>query len=361
MPKTLEPDGRSRRVDIRNRLRSRSVSSFTAYLGSVALTTAVVLLGTAILLLFKPAKTAGFGVNFGLGANMLMIGPYAELFESAPCLYFIHLTRSLTAFQFGFLGAYVYFIGSLTRAYFTLDLTPQTFVDGSIRMIGASVLALVASFSPGIHGNVNAAAASICTTSAASDHAADAVPATVTPNDAKVGETPEVPIAWNLGLLPIVSFIFGFFPNWALLGLQRMALNIVGAFVKPEEHRALPLSMLAGMSYSHEVRLEREGFDNVENFSVADPAQLALRTGFGYRQLAQWVGEAWLVSHLRDDYPEFVRATGITSRDELKQFFSQWDVARGDAVDQLAKGIQDPATSQRMNMKVAALRTLLSP
>ncbi len=52
----------------------------------------------------------------------------------------------MIAFQFGFLGAYVYFIGSVVRAYFTLDLTSHTFVDGAIRMIVASILALVLSF-----------------------------------------------------------------------------------------------------------------------------------------------------------------------------------------------------------------------
>ena len=39
--------------------------------------------------------------------------------------------------------------------------------------------------------------------------------------------------------------------------------------------RALPLSMLGGMSYAHELRLEREGFDNIENLSNADPVDLA--------------------------------------------------------------------------------------
>ena len=30
---------------------------------------------------------------------------------------------------------------------------------------------------------------------------------------------------WNLGLLPIVSLIIGFFPNWALLALRCMAMH----------------------------------------------------------------------------------------------------------------------------------------
>ena len=122
-------------------------ASFSTYRGSVWLTTTVVLLGVSILLLFKPVFLArGEGVDFSLGANMLTMGPFAELFEKNPDAYYSHLVRNLIAFQFGFLGAYVYFIGSVVRAYFTLDLTSHTFVDGAIRMIVASILALVLSF-----------------------------------------------------------------------------------------------------------------------------------------------------------------------------------------------------------------------
>ena len=50
------------------------------------------------------------------------------------------IITSLVAFQFGFLGAYVYFIGALVRSYFTLDLSPHTYVDSSVRMVVASVM-----------------------------------------------------------------------------------------------------------------------------------------------------------------------------------------------------------------------------
>jgi hypothetical protein len=367
----------ARRGEIRERLESRI--SFNAYLGSVLLTTTVVLLGASIILLFKPVPSAKFsGVDFSLGANVLMMGPFIELFGIDLQAYYIHLTRSLTAFQFGFLGAYMYFIGALARAYFTLDLTPHTFVDGTIRMMGASVLALVISFFPPIHGNVKATPTTVSAAAfpsartadrqvvspdkanppAAKDDKAPGLSVSSGPPGAMVGEQSEGELEWNVSLLPIISFIFGFFPKWALLALQRITLRTV-RFITPDNYRALPLSMLAGMSYAHELRLEREGFDNIENFSTADPVSLAVRTGFGYPQLAQWVSEAWLATHLREDYPEFVRCTGVTSRDELQQFLSNWDVARGDAVEQLAKGMQDSATSQRMMVKLAALGTLL--
>ncbi|MEO8991804.1 MAG: hypothetical protein ABI284_06650, partial [Nitrosospira sp.] len=125
-----------RRGEIRKRMGQRA--SFSTFRGSVWLTTTIVLLGTSILLLFKPISSAGgTGVDFSLGANMLTMGPFAELYERDPDAYYSHLIRNQIAFQFGFLGAYVYFIGSVVRAYFTMDLTSLTFVDGAIRMIVA--------------------------------------------------------------------------------------------------------------------------------------------------------------------------------------------------------------------------------
>jgi hypothetical protein len=361
-----------RRAEMPELLASRM--GFTAYLGSVSLTTIVVLLGASIILLFKPAPSAGpSGVDFSLGANTLMMGPFIELFDSDPRAYYVHLTRSLTAFQFGFLGAYIYFIGTLSRAYFTLDLTPQTFVDGTIRMITASVLALVISFAPWIHGSVDIPGAPASTVAVPRDGRLADGPSPPTtnppktsdrsaPSDAELaasGKQAEAQAEWSVSLLPIVSFIFGFFPKWALRGLRNMtsaAFHHVD--MTPGRHRELPLSMLGGVSYMHEARLEREGFDNIENFSTADPVGLAACTGFTYPQLVQWVGSAWLATHLREDYHSFVQHTGITTRDELERFLAGWEGSLADAVDQLAK---DAPNGQAMKTKLTVLGTLLGP
>jgi hypothetical protein len=124
------------------------------------------------------------------------------------------------------------------------------------------------------------------------------------------------------------------------------------------QYRALPLSLLAGMSYMHEARLEREGFDNIENFSTADPVNLAVSTGFTYPQLVEWISAAWLVTHLREDYSEFVQRTGITTRDELVLFLTRWEGPLANAVDQLT---QDPSSTQTMKVKLTVLGTLLCP
>ena len=79
-------------------------------------------------------------------------------------------------------------------------------------------------------------------------------------------------------LLPILAFFFGLYPKRATLAIERIALKAMRNIVPNDSYRALPLSMLAGMSHAHELRLEREGFDNVENLSNADAVDLAICT-----------------------------------------------------------------------------------
>jgi hypothetical protein len=118
--------------------------------------------------------------------------------------------------------------------------------------------------------------------------------------------------------------------------------------------------MLGGMSYAHELRLEREGFDNIENLSNADPVDLAVRTCFSYTQLKQWIDEAWLVSHLREDYPEFVRRTGISTGEELSCFLSAADSGGVDGVAQLVAALtSDPAAASSWKVRLTALKILL--
>jgi hypothetical protein len=118
--------------------------------------------------------------------------------------------------------------------------------------------------------------------------------------------------------------------------------------------------MLAGMSYAHELRLEREGYDNVENLSNADAVDLAVRTCFTYNQLKQWIDQAWLAIHLREDYPEFVRRTGITSGEELRLFLIESDAAHVDAVAMLTSGLSaDPGANESWKVRLYALKILL--
>lgn len=282
------------------------------YCGSMLTLTIVVLLGTSIILLLKPYSGAGCGVDYSKGANFLLLGPYM-LFgpDAAPNLdYYRHIAVSLTAFQFGFLGAFVYLIGDLVRAYFMLDLTPQIFVASTIRVITGSLLALVTSFVTGYM-----------------------------PGKDDVS-------------LPVISFFFGYFPETALILIQKKVAGWVG--LGETTYQAIPLSRLPGMSYAHETRLIREGYDNVENLATVRPLDLMLRTGFTHRQIRQWIAQAWLYSHLREDYEEFVKQTGITGADELAEFLD-----KGNVGSVTPEGYLSTATADKYTHKIAAMCRLV--
>jgi hypothetical protein len=137
------------------------------------------------------AGLPGLGLDFGRGANLLLLGPYVERYGSGNC----HIVvNSLTAFAFGFLGAYIYSMGQLIRGYFTVDLSPSTFVSSAVRIIAASCAALVAAFGLSIvFGEHQAAAAAGKSVFSAVGNATGFHP------------TKE---KW-VGLLPVIGFFFG--------------------------------------------------------------------------------------------------------------------------------------------------------
>jgi hypothetical protein len=261
--------------------------------------------------------TGGLGVDYGRGANMLLLGPFIEMYRTHPAQYFHQIVISLTAFQFGFLGAYIYFIGYLLRAYFTLDLSRHTFVAGSIRMVTSSILALVLSF---------------------------ALPTLPFFGKGPAAADNEV----FLRYLPLLAFCLGYFPNRALFLLDKWSNAVLG--FQQGKYTGTPLATLAGMSPDHEARLDREGYDNLENLSHARPIDLALRTGFGYRQLRQWIEEAKLRLHLGTDYEEFVDRTGIRTSSELLTCWQNYP----DAIQRLEKILEG-----KIFTKVAIVSPLL--
>jgi hypothetical protein len=267
---------------------------FSAYFGSTITIMISIALGLSIILFLKPAfdtSEPADGVDYSKGANFLLMGPFIEMYITDKKETLHHVIVGLTAFQFGFLGAYIYFISTLVRSYFTLDLSPNTYIDSAVRMAIGSVLALVLSFIlpllPFFEG--------------------------------------EQGDALFLRCLPVVAFFIGFFPNRGLMVVEKFGTRVLN--LTRSGYNALSLSELSGMSYAYEVRLQREGFDNLENLVHAKPLDLALRTGINFRQLEHWIGQAWLRLHLGNHYAKFEENTGITSREEFKEYFSGKDLA----------------------------------
>lgn len=133
---------------------------FSNYGGAVVTAMLVTAMGTGILLMMKMTPVdyhesavvgqvcsgPGMqGVDFTKGASFLVLASFMKDIGNPSKLY-PNMIIGLVAFQFGFLGAWINFITQLARGYFMCDLTPNTFVHGSIRMVTASILALVLSF-----------------------------------------------------------------------------------------------------------------------------------------------------------------------------------------------------------------------
>lgn len=289
---------RSKRIQKENRLRDSFGSgtqydekikayldesfSLRHYIGSMTLLSIVILLGGAIILLLKPMAIGdtGFGIDYSKGANFLMLGSYMHYFvEGNTQEYMRVLVGTLTAFQFGFLGAYVYFITHLVRSYFTLDLSPSVYISCTVRIMMGAILSLVLSFF-----FINEQA----------------------------GEGMELYYH-----LPMLSFFIGFFPLRGLLFLERAAGSLL--HILATNYSSTNLTHLIGMSYQKELRLNREGFDNVENFVTADVIDLTIRTGFSYQQLCDWRSQAELIAFLGSDYDKFRQATSIDSVEHLKK------------------------------------------
>ena len=296
------------------------------YAGSMTLLSIVILLGGMIILMLKPIAISefntnnSFGVDYSKGGNFLMLGSYMHYFvEGNVKDYMRVLVGTLTAFQFGFLGAYVYFITHLVRSYFTLDLSPNVYISCTVRIMMGTILSLIISFFL-ISGFVGEG------TPKTSQKDSQIVKEVVQDNSAEhdgssqVNKNPSEAgqvMSNYYYYLPIVSFFIGFFPLRGLLLIERTVGSVL--HLMPVKYQSTKLTNLLGMSYQHEIRLKREGFDNVENLVNADIIDLAIRSGFYYHQLEQWQSQAKLTTHLGDDYARFRQATSINSVDELQK------------------------------------------
>ncbi|HEV7486042.1 MAG TPA: hypothetical protein VGQ65_10195 [Thermoanaerobaculia bacterium] len=289
------------------------------YLPSMFGMSMTVAFGIVILLLAKPvfitngASHLG-GVDYARGANMLLLGPKVAFYTTTDPQMFRQVLISLCAFQFGFLGAFVYAISSLVWSYFNVDLTPHTLVAGSVRMVTASVLAIVLGFfipsMPYFKGDEDRL----------------------------------------IQLLPVAAFFLGYFPDRGLVLLQRAGRLLLQV---KTDYASMPMHRLPGIGISDEGRLGYEGFSNLEQIEHSDPLDLAIRTGYSYTQLNSWREQAWLASRLRDQYPKWIECTGILGRDELRLFFERVAPHVDTAIDDLS------AESGVPKVKLHALHLLL--
>jgi hypothetical protein len=164
-----------------------------------------------------------------------------------------------------FLGGFIWSAQAIIRRLITADLSPGTFYGAGVRMIFASLVALVLSW--------------------------------------LLRDTPG-----REQTLPVLAFLTGMLPEQALLYLQdrsKIFSNDAAA-----RSRELPLTMIEGINTFHKVRLGEVAIDNSQNLAEANLIELLLRTPFPPNQVIDWIAQAKLHVFVKDDI-EKLRAIGI--------------------------------------------------
>jgi hypothetical protein len=198
------------------------------------------------------------------------------------------------AVTFAFLGAYFFAISMVFRRYVRADLTPKTFTHIILRLFLAIILAWTLSSLP------------------------------IFANSANSG-TDHLPT----GLLYILAFFIGIFPETGVTVLQDLARNPL--FTKlfqslEEEH---PLTLLDGINLYDRSRFTEEGIENVENLAHHNLIGLMLSTRISTNRLVDLFDQAILYLHLgleRDDVKTVrrtLRSYGIRTATDLEVAYEE--------------------------------------
>lgn len=177
---------------------------------------------------------------------------------------------------YGFLGAYVFGLGSLVRQYVTDDLQPRYYASLTHRYLTVFVLSwLVTLLTPKV---------------------IDGQP---TPSDNFL----------------LAAFVIGLFPTVGLRVAARLGTSILGVFSTSFKEDQ-PLSKLDGLNAFHEDRLLLEGIENLQSLSCARVVDLMLKTRYSVEQIVDWIDQALLHMHAGGRADDF-RACGIRTATDL--------------------------------------------
>ena len=188
------------------------------------------------------------------------------------------INQSMRVIGFAFLGGFIWSAGNIIRRMIAYDLSPSVYYNAGIRIILASVIALVLSFILGAEGSDNL-------------------------------------ISFNASL-PAIALLTGMFPERVLQYLVSLYKRYVGG--DNEITKQLSLYNIEGISMQHKERLEEIGIDNAQNLATASLTQLLIETPFEARQLLDWIGQAKLLCYVKGDIDKF-RSVGIRSIFDLRK------------------------------------------
>jgi hypothetical protein len=183
-------------------------------------------------------------------------------------------------FDYGFLGAYIFGLGSLVRQYVTDDLQLRYYASLTSRYLTVFVLSSLVALlvQPGTDGSSPSADSYL-----------------------------------------LAAFVIGLFPSTGLRVAQRLGTAALGLVLKGFQEPQ-PLSKLDGLNAYHEDRLLLEGIENLQNMSCVKIVDLMLKTRYPVEQIVDWIDQALLHLHARDRIEDF-QASGLrTATDFLNAY-----------------------------------------
>ncbi len=180
------------------------------------------------------------------------------------------INQSLSVMNMAFLGAFLWSAQNIIRRLIARDLSPSVFYSAGIRIILATVVALVLSF--------------------------------------LIGEQSSTNFVSFRSSLSAIAFLTGMFPERILSYL----INMYQKYFTPNtlNNDTLSLNRIEGISLQHKERLEEMGIDNAQNLATASLTNLLIETPFGARQILDWIGQAKLLCYAKDNI-EGLRQVGI--------------------------------------------------
>lgn len=214
-----------------------------------------------------------------IGLSILLLAPQIGFIEF-PTVEVLHFPQPGSRLIFGmaFLGAYVWGLHYIFQRYSLNDLVSTVYYSLGIRMLLASLTALVM---------YNA-------------------------TDALLGSESGDVMAT---LWPALAFLIGMFPRSGLRWLMARVPMLAS-----EEHpsvRRAPLTMIEGIGGYDSLRLEELGIDTCYDLATADFVPLILKTPYSARQLVDWILQAKLCACFGEGVKD-LRTNGLRTIIDLK-------------------------------------------
>lgn len=186
---------------------------------------------------------------------------------------------SRVVFAMAFLGVYLSGLQHIYRRYAASDLSPTLYYGFSMRVIFASVVALV------IYNAYSALSG---------------------------GDSADGGITANIW--PALAFLIGTFPQRGMRYLSDK-LPMLATTVDPSV-RPAPLEMIEGIEIHDVLRFEELGVDTCYDLATADFVPLLLKTPYSGRQLIDWILQAKLCVYFGDSVKD-LRRLGIRTLVDL--------------------------------------------